>query len=84
MRKVLLSFFIQLFLSSRINIILITIHQFLGSGFELRDWTYIAASIILALKHSLLTSEPESTACLDPGCQVTFVDKDWLLKYLPS
>ena len=31
-----------------------------------------------------LESDPSATACLDTGCGVTLVDKDWLLRQLPG
>lgn len=31
-----------------------------------------------------LESDPSATVCLDIGCDVTLVDKDWLLRQLPD
>lgn len=59
------------------------IHQSLGSGLGFRGWTYATASITLTLEHLPPSSDPDFTACLDTGCGVTFVDRDWLLKRLP-
>lgn len=59
------------------------VHQFFGSGLVFRGWTYTTTLITLTPEHLPPDSDPESTACLDAGCEVTLVEKVWLLKRLP-
>lgn len=60
------------------------VHQSFGSGLAFRGWIYATATITLTPKHLLPDSNPESIACLDTGCEVTLIDKSWLLKHLPT
>lgn len=60
------------------------VYQSFGSGFAFRGWTYITATVTLAPDHFPPDSNPKSTACLDTGCGVTLVDKNWLAKNLPT
>lgn len=74
-------FFAQL--SSSIPIVMSkTIDQSLGSGLGFRSWTYVTTSITLTPEHLPPSSSPDSTACIDTGCEVTLVDRNWLLKRL--
>lgn len=58
------------------------IHQFLGSSFAFRSWTYATTSITLTPEHLPLNSNLDSTVCYDTGCGVTLVNQDQLLKHL--
>ena len=56
----------------------------MGSGLAFRGWTY-ATPVVTFLPQVLpLESYPSATACLNTGCGVTLVDKDWLLRQLPN
>ena len=56
----------------------------MGSGLAFREWTYATAAVTLVPQVMPLDSDPSATACLDTGCGVTLVDKDWLLRQLPD
>ena len=56
----------------------------MGSGLAFRGWTYATAAVTLVPWVLSLEADPSSTACLDTGCGVTLVDKDWLLRQLPD
>ena len=71
--------------SSSISVIVSkAVHTSLGSGFSFRDWTYVTAAVTLAPEYLPQGFDPNSTACFDTGCGVTFVDKYWLLKRFPN
>ena len=55
----------------------------MGSVLAFRGWTYATAAVTLLPQVLPLESDPSATACLDTGCGVTLVDKDWLLRQLP-
>ena len=55
----------------------------MGSGLAFQGWTYATAAVTLVPQVLLLETDPTATACLDTGCSVTLVDKDWLLRQLP-
>lgn len=55
----------------------------MGSGLTFRGWTYATAAVTLVPRVLPLETDPSATACLDTGCGVTLVDKDWLLRQLP-
>lgn len=52
-----------------------SILQSLGSGLALRGWTYATALITLVLQQLPPDFNPEATACLDMGYEVTLVNK---------
>lgn len=56
----------------------------MGSGLAFRGWIYATAAVTLVSQVLLLESDPSATACLNTGCGVIFVDKDWLLRQLPD
>lgn len=71
--------------SSSISVIILkTVHISLGSGFGFRGWTYATTAVTLAPEHLPQSFDPNLTACLNTGCEVIFVDRDWLLKCLPG
>lgn len=54
----------------------------LESGLAFQGWTYTTTSITL-VPHLLSPDlDPAATACLDTGCGVTLIDKEWLLSHL--
>ena len=55
----------------------------MGSGLAFQGWTYANAAVTLVPRVLPLKTNPSATACLDTGCGVTLVDKDWLLRQLP-
>ncbi len=55
-----------------------------GSGLAFRDWNYITTSITFDPAALSSLTDPDSSVCLDTGCGVTLVDRDWLTKKLPS
>ncbi len=56
----------------------------MGSGLAFRGWTYATAAVTFVPQVFPLESDPSTTACLDIGCGVTLIDKDWLLRQLPD
>ena len=60
-----------------------TIVPAMGSGLAFRGWTYATAAGTLVSQVLPLNLDPSAIACLDTGCGVTFVDKAWLLRWLP-
>ena len=56
----------------------------MGSGLAFRGWTYATAAVTLLPQVLPLESDLSATACLDTGCGMTLVDKDWLLRQLPN
>ncbi len=56
----------------------------MSSGLAFRGWTYATAAVTLVPQVLPLESDPSAMACLDTGCGVTLVDKDWLLRRLPG
>ena len=56
----------------------------MGSGLAFRGWTYATAAVTLLPQVLPLESDPSATACLNTGCGVTLVNKDWLLRQLPN
>lgn len=65
-------------------IILKAIHQSLGLGFKFKGWIYNTTSITIASKCLSPDFDLDSTACLDTGCGVIFVNKNQHLKRLPG
>ena len=60
-----------------------TIDQSFGLGLVFRGWIYATAPITLTPEHLPSYSNLDSIACLNTRCEVTLVDKAWLLKRLP-
>ncbi len=56
----------------------------MGSSLAFRGWTYATAAVTLVSRVLPLESDPSTTACLDTGCGVILIDKDWLLWQLPD
>ena len=56
----------------------------MGSDLAFRGWTFATAAVTLLPQVLPLESDLSTTACLDIGCNVTLVDKDWLLQQLPN
>ena len=54
----------------------------MGSGLAFRGWTYATAAVTLVPQVLPLETDPSATACLNIGCGVTLVDKNWLLRQL--
>lgn len=72
-------------LSSSISVIISNIvYGSLKLDCEFKSWTYVTSAITLALEHLLQSSDPDSITCLDIGCKVILVYRDWLLKRLPT
>ena len=56
----------------------------MGSGLAFQGWTYTTAAVTLVPRVLPLKRDPSATACLNTGCGVTLVDKNWLLRQLPD
>lgn len=52
----------------------------LDLGLAFQGWTYATMAVTLVLRVLSFESDLGSTTCLDMGYDVTFVDKDWLLR----
>ena len=55
-----------------------------GSGLAFRVWNYVTTSITFDPAALPSPTDPDGSVCLDTGCGVTLVDRDWLTKKLPS
>lgn len=51
----------------------------MGSGLIFQKWTYITAAVILVLQVFPVESNFSATTYLNTACDITFVDKNWLL-----
>ena len=56
----------------------------MSSSLAFQGWTYATTVVTFVLQVLPLESDPSATACLDTGCVMTLVDKDWLLRQLPG
>lgn len=54
-----------------------------GSDLTFRDWNYVTTSITFDLIALLSLIDSNGLVCLDTGCGVTLMDRDWLAKNLP-
>ena len=54
----------------------------MASGLAFQGSTYATAAVTLVPQVLPLESNPGTITCLDTGCGVTLVDKDWLLRQL--
>ncbi len=55
-----------------------------GSGLAFSGWNYVTTSITFDPAALPSPADPDGSVCLDTGCGVTLVDRDWLTKKLPS
>lgn len=54
-----------------------------GSGLAFRGWNYVTTSITFDFAALPSPTDPDGSVCLDTGCEVTLVDRDWLAMKLP-
>lgn len=52
----------------------------IGSRYAFRGWNYAIVTVCFAPGEILLHTNMTSLYCLDTGCDITFVDCNWLLK----
>lgn len=55
-----------------------------GSGLAFRVWNYVTTSITFDPAALPSPTNPDGSMCLDTGCGVTLMDKNWLIKKFPS
>lgn len=55
-----------------------------GSGFAFRGWSYATAAVTFVPSAIPDHATPDESCCLDTGCGVTLVDRDWLTHRLPN
>lgn len=55
----------------------------MGSSLAFQGWTYTTIAVTLVPWVLSLETDPSATICLNTGCGVTFVNKNWLLRQLP-
>ncbi len=55
-----------------------------GSDLAFRGWNYVTTSITFDPVALPSPTDPDGSVCLDTGCEVTLVDRDWLTKKLLS
>ena len=56
----------------------------MGSGLAFQGWAYVIAAVTLVPRVLPLKTDLSATACLDTGCGMTLVNKDWLLRQLSN
>lgn len=69
--------------SSSISIIVLrAVHASLGLSFGFKGWTYATTAVMLVHEHLSQSFDSNSMAYFDTACEITLIDRDWLLNHL--